>query len=99
MDVALITGAAFVANVVESYLGAALQARARACAAARAGARALARASVPRALRLTAWNAACRCRCRQGRVAWLTNDWVNVIQISLAAGLAVAGKHLLAAAA
>lgn len=32
----------------------------------------------------------------QGRVSWLTNDLVNVIQICLAAVLTVAGQHLLA---
>lgn len=31
----------------------------------------------------------------QGRVPWLTNDVVNMIQISLAAGLALGGKSLL----
>lgn len=54
-DVAVITAAAFVANVFESYIGAAVQ----------------------------------------GRVAWLNNDLVNVLQISVAAGLAVAGKAYL----
>jgi uncharacterized membrane protein len=34
----------------------------------------------------------------QGRVAWLTNDIVNMLQISLAAGLAVGGQALLLAA-
>jgi hypothetical protein len=58
VDVGIITGSAFVANVFESYLGAALQ----------------------------------------GRVAWLTNDLVNVIQISVAAALAVTSKFYLAAA-
>jgi uncharacterized membrane protein len=53
--VAVITAAAFVANVFESYIGAAVQ----------------------------------------GRVAWLNNDLVNVLQISVAAGLAVAGKAYL----
>jgi uncharacterized membrane protein len=51
-DVAIITAAAFVANVFESYIGAALQ----------------------------------------GKVEWLNNDIVNVIQISVAAALAVTGK-------
>lgn len=31
----------------------------------------------------------------QGRVDWLTNDVVNMIQISVAAALAVAGQQLL----
>lgn len=31
----------------------------------------------------------------QGRVSWLTNDLVNMIQISLAAALAIAGKQAL----
>lgn len=52
---ALVTAAAIVANLAESYLGAAVQ----------------------------------------GRVGWLTNDVVNMLQISLAAGLAVAGKAYL----
>jgi uncharacterized membrane protein len=55
VDVAIITAAAFIANVFESYLGASLQ----------------------------------------GRVDWLNNDIVNVLQISVAAALAVTGKHYL----
>ncbi len=35
----------------------------------------------------------------QGRVGWLTNDLVNVIQISVAAALAVAVQQLLLAPA
>lgn len=54
-DVAIITAAAFIANVFESYLGAALQ----------------------------------------GRVEWLNNDIVNVLQISVAAALAVTAKYYL----
>lgn len=54
-DVALITAAAFIANVFESYLGASLQ----------------------------------------GKVDWLNNDIVNVLQISVAAALAVLGKYYL----
>lgn len=54
-DVAIITGAAFLANVFESYLGASLQ----------------------------------------GRVEWLNNDIVNVLQISVAAALAVTAKYYL----
>lgn len=54
-DVALITAAAFIANVFESYLGASLQ----------------------------------------GKVEWLNNDIVNVLQISVAAALAVLGKYYL----
>jgi uncharacterized membrane protein len=55
VDVAIITAAAFIANVFESYLGASLQ----------------------------------------GRVDWLNNDIVNVLQISVAAALAVTGKQYL----
>ncbi len=54
-DVALITAAAFIANVFESYIGAALQ----------------------------------------GKVDWLNNDIVNVLQISVAAALAVTAKYYL----
>lgn len=54
-DVAIITAAAFIANVFESYIGAALQ----------------------------------------GKVSWLNNDIVNVLQISVAAALAVTGKFYL----
>ncbi|KAF8060583.1 VTE6 [Scenedesmus sp. PABB004] len=54
-EVAVVTGAAFLANVFESYLGAAVQ----------------------------------------GRLPWLSNDLVNVLQISVAAGLAVAARHWL----
>lgn len=54
-DVVLITAAAFIANVFESYLGASLQ----------------------------------------GKVEWLNNDIVNVLQISVAAALAVLGKYYL----
>lgn len=32
----------------------------------------------------------------QGRIEWLTNDLVNVIQISIAAALAVVAKHAVA---
>jgi uncharacterized membrane protein len=49
----VITAAAFLANLFESYLGAVVQ----------------------------------------GRMEWLNNDMVNVIQISVAAGLAVLAKH------
>lgn len=31
----------------------------------------------------------------QGRVEWLSNDAINMIQIVLAAGLAIAGSHAL----
>ncbi len=31
----------------------------------------------------------------QGRVEWLTNDVINMIQIVLAAALAIAGSHAL----
>jgi uncharacterized membrane protein len=33
----------------------------------------------------------------QGRVAWLTNDVVNIIQICLAAALAIAAQQVIAA--
>jgi uncharacterized protein (TIGR00297 family) len=54
-DAGIITAAAFLANVFESYLGAIVQ----------------------------------------GRVEWLNNDLVNVLQISVAAGLAVTAKYYL----
>lgn len=54
-DAGILTAAAFLANVFESYLGAVVQ----------------------------------------GRVAWLNNDLVNVIQISVAAALAVTAKFLI----
>eukprot|EP00879_Flechtneria_rotunda_P029114 GHRR01031382.1.p1 GENE.GHRR01031382.1~~GHRR01031382.1.p1 ORF type:complete len:248 (+),score=81.25 GHRR01031382.1:163-906(+) len=54
-DAGLITAAAFLANVFESYLGAVVQ----------------------------------------GRVSWLSNDLVNVIQIFIAAAIAVIAKYYL----
>jgi len=54
-DVLIIAAAAFLANVFESYLGAAVQ----------------------------------------GRVEWFNNDLVNVIQITVAAALAVTAKYYL----
>jgi uncharacterized membrane protein len=54
-DAVLVTAAAFLANVFESYLGAVIQ----------------------------------------GKVDWLNNDLVNVIQISVAAALAVLAKYYL----
>jgi uncharacterized membrane protein len=54
-DAVLVTAAAFLANVFESYLGAVIQ----------------------------------------GKVEWLNNDLVNVIQISVAAALAVLAKYYL----
>ncbi len=41
-----------------------------------------------------AWCAA-RARVAQGRVAWLSNDLVNMIQISLAAALAILADQAL----
>lgn len=54
-EVAVVAGAAMVANLMESYIGAAVQ----------------------------------------GRVGWLTNDVVNVIQICTAAGLAMGVQSVL----